>query len=117
VAVARVGGRALFPSRFQLVATVNLSVFRRHPSRSRGFRPTSIRSIAMREVCSGVAHEPVLGLGAQSSISVPVNYAGWRGGSRQIQSGLMSTTSRSSRSSFPRMPNGGCSRYETTAPG
>ena len=31
VAVARVGGRALFPARFQLLGTVNLWVFRRHP--------------------------------------------------------------------------------------
>jgi magnesium chelatase family protein len=31
VSVARVEGCALFPARFQLVATVNLSVFRRHP--------------------------------------------------------------------------------------
>ncbi|HJZ60970.1 MAG TPA: YifB family Mg chelatase-like AAA ATPase [Miltoncostaeaceae bacterium] len=32
VAVARVGGRAVFPARFQLLATVNLSVFRGHPA-------------------------------------------------------------------------------------
>jgi magnesium chelatase family protein len=31
VSVARVGGRTPFPARFRLVATVNLSVFRRHP--------------------------------------------------------------------------------------
>ncbi len=31
VSIARVGGRAIYPARFQLVATVNLSVFRRHP--------------------------------------------------------------------------------------
>ncbi len=31
VSIARVGGRATYPARFQLVATVNLSVFRRHP--------------------------------------------------------------------------------------
>jgi magnesium chelatase family protein len=34
VAIARVGGHALFPARFQLVGTVNLSVFRRHPPRA-----------------------------------------------------------------------------------
>jgi magnesium chelatase family protein len=34
VAVARVGGHAMFPARFQLVGTVNLSVFRCHPSRT-----------------------------------------------------------------------------------
>jgi Mg chelatase-like protein len=32
VSVARVGGHGLFPARFQLVATINLSVFRRYPS-------------------------------------------------------------------------------------
>ncbi len=31
VSIARVGGRATYPARFQLIATVNLSVFRRHP--------------------------------------------------------------------------------------
>ena len=31
VSIARVGGRATYPARFQLVATFNLSVFRRHP--------------------------------------------------------------------------------------
>ena len=32
VAVSRVGGHALFPARFQLVGTINLSVFWRYPS-------------------------------------------------------------------------------------
>jgi len=35
VCIARAAGRAVFPARFQLVATINLSVFRRHPSRKR----------------------------------------------------------------------------------
>jgi magnesium chelatase family protein len=39
VAVARVGGHAIFPSRFQLVGTTNLWVFRRHPSGSGSLSP------------------------------------------------------------------------------
>jgi magnesium chelatase family protein len=35
VAVARVGGHAMFPARFQLVGTVSLSVFRCDPFRTR----------------------------------------------------------------------------------
>jgi magnesium chelatase family protein len=40
VSVARAHARAIFPARFQLVATVNLSVLRRHSSATRGLKST-----------------------------------------------------------------------------
>jgi len=42
VAVVRAGGHALFPARFQLIGTVTLSVFWRHPSHGRDVAPSRV---------------------------------------------------------------------------